>query len=215
MAKKYFIMFGPPGSGKGTQAEILGRKLSLPTISTGVLLRKEIENKTELGKKVESIIAGGNLVSDEIVAKMIETRLKEEDAANGAILDGYPRTLYQQDFLLNILKEILEAKIIPLLVDVSDDEVVRRLSGRRSCVCGATYHMIYNPPKNDETCDVCGAKLVVRPDDSPDVIKERLKVYHLNVDPVINYWKAGGKLVLINGEQSIGSVADEIADKLI
>ncbi len=208
-------MFGPPGSGKGTQAEILGRKLSLPTISTGVLLRKEIENKTELGKKVESIIAGGNLVSDEIVAKMIETRLRERDAENGAILDGYPRTLYQQDFLLNILKEIPEAKTIPLLVDVSDDEVVRRLSGRRSCVCGATYHMIYNPPKNDETCDVCGAKLVVRPDDSPDVIKERLKVYHLNVDPVINYWKAGGKLVLINGEQNIGSVADEIADKLI
>ncbi|MFA6106851.1 MAG: adenylate kinase [Patescibacteria group bacterium] len=215
MAKKYFIMFGPPGSGKGTQAEILGKKLNLPTISTGVLLRKEIKDKTELGKEVEEIIAGGNLVSDEIVAKMIETRLKEKDAENGAILDGYPRTLNQQDFLLNILKEISEAKIIPLLVDVSDDEVVRRLSGRRSCVCGATYHMIYNPPKQDETCDVCGAKLVVRPDDSPGVIKERLKVYHLNVDPVIDYWRTGGKLFLINGEQSIDSVADEIDKKLI
>ena len=208
-------MFGPPGSGKGTQAEILGKKLNLPTISTGVLLRKEIKDKTELGKEVEEIIAGGNLVSDEIVAKMIETRLKEKDAENGAILDGYPRTLNQQDFLLNILKEISEAKIIPLLVDVSDDEVVRRLSGRRSCVCGATYHMIYNPPKQDETCDVCGAKLVVRPDDSPGVIKERLKVYHLNVDPVIDYWRTGGKLFLINGEQSIDSVADEIDKKLI
>ena len=207
-------MFGPPGSGKGTQAEILGKRLNLPTISTGVLLRKEIENKTELGKEVESIMAAGNLVSDEIVAKMIDNRLKEKDAGQGAILDGYPRTLNQQDFLLSIFKKTAEAVVTPLLVDVSDDEVIKRLGGRRACACGATYHMIYKPPKNDEICDVCGTKLVVRPDDQPEVIKERLKVYHKNVDPVIDYWKKSGKLIIINGEPPIKEVAEEIEKRL-
>lgn len=214
MAKDFYIMFGPPGSGKGTQAEILGKKLNLPTISTGVLLRKEIENKTELGKKVESIMAAGNLVSDEIVAEMIDSRLKEKDAEQGAILDGYPRTLNQQNFLLNIFKVMPEAKIIPLLVDVNDDEVVKRLGGRRACACGATYHMLYKPPKNDEICDICGKKLVIRPDDQPEVIKERLKVYHANADPVIDYWKKSGKLITINGEPPIKEVAEEIEKRL-
>ncbi|MFA6171048.1 MAG: adenylate kinase [Patescibacteria group bacterium] len=214
MAKNFYIMFGPPGSGKGTQAEILGKRLNLPTISTGVLLRKEIENKTELGKEVESIMAAGNLVSDEIVAKMIDNRLKEKDAGQGAILDGYPRTLNQQDFLLSIFKKTAEAVVTPLLVDVSDDEVIKRLGGRRACACGATYHMIYKPPKNDEICDVCGTKLVVRPDDQPEVIKERLKVYHKNVDPVIDYWKKSGKLIIINGEPPIKEVAEEIEKRL-
>ncbi|MFA6393645.1 MAG: nucleoside monophosphate kinase [Patescibacteria group bacterium] len=214
MKKIFYIMFGPPGSGKGTQAEILGKRMGLPTISTGVLLRKEIGDKTELGQKVESIIAGGNLVSDEIVAKMIISRLKESDAAKGAIFDGYPRTMNQNKFLLDVLKEIPGDNIIPILVDVSDEEVARRLGGRRSCSCGATYHMIYNPPKNDETCDVCGAKIVIRPDDEPGVIKERLKVYHLNVDLVINYWRSNGRLIVIDGEPPIKEVAKEIEKKL-
>jgi adenylate kinase len=145
---------------------------------------------------------------------MITRRLKERDAENGAIFDGYPRTINQNKFLLDVLKEIPGDNIIPILVDVSDEEVARRLGGRRSCSCGATYHMIYNPPKNDETCDVCGAKIVIRPDDEPGVIKERLKVYHLNVDPVIDYWRSNGRLILINGEQSIRDVAGEIKAKL-
>jgi len=216
MQKTYLIFFGPPGSGKGTQVDLLAKKLKLPVVCPGELFRHEIEINSDIGKKVKKVVESGRLVSELITEKLVNNRLKKNDAKKGAIFDGFPRRRKQLNFLINKLKEIAtsEDKIYAILVDVSDKEVKLRLGGRRVCDCGAAYHLQYNPPKKDEVCDLCGKKLSTRSDDKPEVITDRLKLYHKQTKPLLDYWQKSGKLIKINGEQSIRDVAEEIWDQL-
>ncbi|NTU98917.1 nucleoside monophosphate kinase [Candidatus Falkowbacteria bacterium] len=213
--KTFIIFYGPPGSGKGTQVKLLAQRLQLPAISTGDLLRSEIKDQTELGKRVEAILASGGLVSDEIVQELIIKQLEGERTAKGAIFDGFPRRLSQQEFLLEQLGRVGgEAKIIPILIDVDDEEVVKRISGRRVCSCGAVFHIPNNPPKTDGICDVCGQDLVMRDDDKPEVIRQRLKAYHGEINPMLAYWQGTGQLVTVDGGQDIPLVDKELMEKL-
>jgi adenylate kinase len=211
MDKIHNIVFlGPQGSGKGTQAELLSKKLNLPQIITGEIFRREIAAGTELGKKAEEIGKRGELVPDEITNKIIAEEISKEQYRNGVIIDGFPRNLVQANALEQILK-ITEA----ILVNISDKEARERISGRRTCpVCGMVYHMKYNPPMRNETCDKCSEKLVVRADDTEEAIKKRLEIYHCDTEPVIYYYKQRGVLVEINGEQPITKVQEEILNKL-
>jgi adenylate kinase len=215
MQKKYFIVFGPPGSGKGTQVKSLAERLGLPAISTGDLLRTEIKKGSEVGLAVKELIAKGGLVSDEIVGELLVKRLRKSDTSRGVIFDGYPRRLSQQEFLLGHLsKKKPQPLIVPLLIDVSDAEVIRRISGRRACLCGAVYHIASKPPKESGKCDRCGGKLFVRDDDKPSVVKDRLKTYHKESAKIMEYWHERGQLIEINGEQSIKKVDAELMRKL-
>jgi adenylate kinase len=236
-AKKFILIFlGPPGSGKGTQAEMISKKIKLPTISTGELLREEIRAKTKIGRTVEKIIAKGKYAPEEIIEKIISKRIKKADAKRGFILDGFPRNKKQLNYLIEMLKIKRNLKrnriphrvsdffvisnrasdpfVIAILVDVSDKEVKSRLGGRRVCACGATYHIKFNPPKKKGVCDLCGSKLRIRDDDKPSVIANRLKIYHKEIAPIINYWEKNGKLIKINGEQSIKKVQKNILNSL-
>ena len=196
-------MFGAPGAGKGTQAERISVKLGIPMISTGAVIRSEIEKGSEIGKKVSGIIKKGDLVSDEIVLSMIEIRLKEDDCRNGFILDGFPRTVNQAEGL-----EKLGYSIDKVLdIDVSDDEIISRLSGRLECPkCHATFHKENKKPEKEGICDICGEKLVTRADDEPEVIKNRLNVFHEQTEPLKEYYSGKGLVVNIPG---VGTV-DEI-----
>ncbi|NTW22824.1 nucleoside monophosphate kinase [Candidatus Falkowbacteria bacterium] len=215
MQKKYFIVFGPPGSGKGTQVKLLAERLNLPAISTGDLLRTEIDRGTPIGLSVKALLAKGRLVSDEIVGELLLKRLRRKDTAAGVIFDGYPRRLSQQEFLLGHLStKKPEPSIVPLLIDVSDEEVVRRISGRRACLCGAVYHVASKPPKEDGKCDRCAGKLFIRDDDKPSVVKSRLRTYHKESAKILSYWRKQGFLIEINGEQPIKKVDGELMRKL-
>ncbi len=197
------IMFGAPGAGKGTQAERISAKYNIPTISTGAVIRSEIEKGSEIGRKVSGIIKSGNLVSDEIVLSMIEKRLKEDDCRNGFILDGFPRTVNQAEGLEKLGYGIDKV----LSIDVSDDDIIARLSGRLECPkCHATFHKTNKKPKKEGICDVCGEKLVTREDDRPEVIKNRLDVFHKQTEPLQEYYSEKGLVVNIPG---VGTV-DEI-----
>lgn len=237
-AKIFLIFFGPPGSGKGTQADMLAKKLKLPIICPGGLLRYEIELRTKIGKKVKPIVNSGKLVSEKIVGELVVQRLAKRDVKKGAIFDGYPRRQKQLDFLIKILLAagVSNAALLPskiagnvkgetsltnnkgniyaILVDVSDKEIKQRLGGRRVCDCGAVYHIKYNPPKKRDVCDLCGKRLSIRNDDNPAVIADRLKLYHRQTKPLLNYWQKRGNLIKINGEQSIKDVEREIKEKL-
>jgi adenylate kinase len=214
--KKILIFFGPPGSGKGTQAGMLGKKLKLPIISTGDLFRAEIKRKTAIGKKVKKILADGKLVSDIIVYKILDRRLLKNDVTKGFILDGFPRNKKQLDYVVRKIKKLTlkEDIIYSIFVDVSDKEVQSRISGRRICACGASYHIRYNPPRVKDYCDRCGAKIQIRKDDKPDVVRKRLKLYHKEIKPVLIYWEKEKELVRINGERSIGKIHSGIVKKL-
>ncbi len=215
MQKRYFIVFGPPGSGKGTQVKVLAERLGLPAISTGDLLRSEIEKGTPIGLSVKSLLAKGKLASDEAAGELLLKRLRRRDTAAGVIFDGYPRRLSQQEFLLgHLAAKRPEPLITPLLIDVSDEEVVRRISGRRACLCGAVYHITSKPPKEDGKCDRCGGKLFIRDDDKPSVVKARLKTYHKESAKILDYWHKQGNLIEINGEQTIEKVDAELMRKL-
>lgn len=216
MTKSFLIFFGPPGSGKGTQAQLAAKKLKLPVISTGDLLRQELKKKSQLGKIAKRYMDKGKLVRDEILEEMVARRLKKSDAAAGAIFDGYPRNANQQDFLLSKLRNVEKrgGKLLALLVDVSDREVASRLGGRRACVCGAVYHLKFNPPKRVGVCDRDGKKLFIRDDDKPRVIADRLKVYHRQSRSVLDYWQKSGKFIRIDGEQSIEKVWQDIEKSL-
>ena len=169
------IFFGAPGAGKGTQAEIVSKKLDIPTISTGNIIREAIKNGTEMGLSAKSYIDAGKLVPDEVVIGIIKDRLDKDDCKNGFILDGFPRTIPQAKAL-----DEMGVKIdVVLNVEVSDEDIVKRMSGRRTCPkCGSTYHIEFNPTKTEGVCDNCGTELTVRKDDHPDVVKSRLDVYH-------------------------------------
>lgn len=214
MPKSIIIFFGPPGSGKGTQADLLSKKTGWKKISTGDLLRAEIAAKTELGRSVDKLLKTGKLVSDKIVAELVGNGLKKK--MPGFIFDGYPRNMKQLKDLLEIFDKRLKKsdQTQAISVEVSDKEVKRRLGLRRMCVCGAVYHLEYNPPINEGVCDICGRKLFTRNDDKPKVIAHRLKVYHKEGEPILDYWHKQGKLIKINGEQPIKKIHEEIVDNL-
>ena len=194
------ILLGAPGAGKGTQADIISEKYGIPQISTGVILREEIAKGSELGNRVKGIIDAGNLVPDEDVVAIVKERLKQDDCKNGYILDGFPRTIPQAEALDKMLSE-LDSKIdIVISIEVADEDIVRRMSGRRVCKkCGASYHIEYNPSPAGENCGKCGETLSVRADDDPKVVADRLKVYHEKTAPLKAFYEKQGKLKVALG----------------
>jgi adenylate kinase len=210
--KKYIFFFGPPGSGKGTQVDMLGQYLEIPVLSPGELLRHEEEMHTKLGAKIQPLIDNGKMVPDRIVEEMVAKRLSKKDAVNGVIFDGYPRDMDQLEFICEKLRNKVKKDdlIAAFFIHVPDKEIKQRLAGRRVCDCGASYHLSYNPPKKADVCDLCGNKLEIRKDDRPAVIKDRLKYYHKSIRPLLEYWKKSGKLFKINGEKDIRDIHKEI-----
>ena len=194
------IFFGAPGAGKGTQAEIVSKKLDIPTISTGNIIREAIKNGTEMGLSAKSYIDAGKLVPDEVVIGIIKDRLDKDDCKNGFILDGFPRTIPQAKAL-----DEMGVKIdVVLNVEVSDEDIVKRMSGRRTCPkCGSTYHIEFNPTKTEGVCDNCGTELTVRKDDHPDVVKSRLDVYHSETEPLKAFYEEKGILRTVVGQKEL------------
>ena len=188
------ILLGAPGAGKGTQAEIISEKYNIPTISTGNIIRAAIKNGTEMGLKAKSYIDAGNLVPDEVVIGIIKERLAEDDCKNGFILDGFPRTIPQAEALDKMGFEIDHA----LSIEVDDAEIIKRMSGRRVCSgCGASYHTEFKKPEKEGVCNICGGELVIRKDDEPETVMNRLKVYHEQTEPLKDYYKSCGKLITV------------------
>ncbi len=201
------IFLGAPGAGKGTQAEIICKKLGIVSISTGNILREAMQNGTELGKKAKGFVDSGALVPDDVIIGIIKDRLAEDDCKNGFILDGVPRTIAQAEAIDAMGIQI--DKVID--INVSDSEIIERLAGRRVCPkCGAAYHVCSKPPKEDGICDNDGEKLIVRKDDRPETVKERLKVYHEQTEPLIDFYKSRGKLVVIEGQNGIEATTNAI-----
>ena len=194
------IFFGAPGAGKGTQAEIVSKKLDIPTISTGNIIREAIKNGTEMGLSAKSYIDAGKLVPDEVVIGIIKDRLDMDDCKNGFILDGFPRTIPQAKAL-----DEMGVKIdVVLNIEVSDEDIVKRMSGRRTCPkCGSTYHIEFNPTKTEGVCDNCGTELTVRKDDHPDVVKSRLDVYHSEKEPLKAFYEEKGILRTVVGQKEL------------
>lgn len=203
MRSNVFVFLGPPGSGKGTQAERLCKKMNLPHISLGDILRKEVREETEIGKKVKEILAAGNLVPDEITIGLTRSRVAEQDCKAGFVLDGFPRSGPQAEAFDKMPVDL--DKVI--YFDLSEEEVVKRLSGRRSCKsCGAVYHVAFKPPKVEGKCDRCGAELYQRSDDVEDAIRNRFKVYDQQTKPLIKHYEDLGKLVKIDANGSMDVV---------
>lgn len=194
------ILLGAPGAGKGTQAEIISERLSVPTISTGNIIRAALKAQTEMGIKAKEFIDKGLLVPDDVVIGIIRDRLKENDCKNGFILDGFPRTVPQAQALDDMGIEI--DKVID--IHVPDEKIVQRLSGRRVCSgCGASYHLLYKKPEKDGVCNLCGAQLVQRTDDREETVLERLKVYHEQTEPLVDYYRKKNKLVVVEGQEEV------------
>ncbi len=204
------ILLGPPGAGKGTQAKKIAESYALPHISTGDILRENINNKTKLGMKAKSYMERGELVPDELLITIIKERLSKSNCLQGFLLDGFPRTIPQADALQMILTESNKNLDAVLNIDVDDEELIKRLSGRRMCSCGASYHMMFNPPKNNEICDRCKRKLYQREDDKTDAIKNRLIVYKKQTQPLIEYYKEKSLLRTIDGGKDISQVFEDI-----
>ena len=198
------ILLGAPGAGKGTQAEVICKHLSIPAISTGNIIRAALKAQTEMGLKAKEFIESGKLVPDDVVIGIIEERLREDDCNNGFILDGFPRTVPQAQALDQMGFEI--DRVID--IEVSDEKIVQRMSGRRVCPgCGASYHLDYKPPKQAGICNVCGEALIRRRDDAPETVLERLKVYHSQTEPLIDYYRAKGKLRVVEGQEDIADTS--------
>jgi adenylate kinase len=211
MPELNLILFGPPGAGKGTQADRLRIDFRLPFISTGDMLRANVKDGTELGKKAKEYMDQGELVPDELIVAMVAERLGEPDAQDGFILDGFPRTIDQAEALDKQLSELKRHITAAVLIEVPDDEVIRRLSGRRVCVkAGHNYHVEFDPPKRDGICDQDGSRLVQRDDDKPDVIRNRLEVYHKQTEPLVDYYDQKGLMRRIDGTRSPDEVHDHI-----
>ncbi len=205
------ILFGPPGAGKGTQADRLRRDFQLPFISTGEMLRENVKEGTELGQEAKRYMDAGELVPDDVIVKMAAERLQEPDAQDGFILDGFPRTIEQAKALDKQLSELARRVTAALLVDVPDEEVIRRLSGRRVCVKGGhNYHVEFDPPKHEGVCDQDGSRLIQRDDDKPEVVKNRLKVYHDQTEPLVDYYDEQGLMRRIDGTRDPTDVHDHI-----
>ena len=194
------ILLGAPGAGKGTQAEVISEKYNIPTISTGNIIRAALKNGTEMGLKEKSYIDAGNLVPDDVVIGIIKERLAESDCQNGYILDGFPRTIPQAEALDQLGFGIDAA----LSIEVADSEIVKRMSGRRVCEkCGASYHTEYKKPAVDGKCNFCDGNLVIRKDDEPETVLNRLNVYHEQTEPLKDYYKACGKLLCVEGQEEV------------
>jgi adenylate kinase len=212
----YLVLLGAPGAGKGTQAKLLAKNVGLTHVSSGDLFRENIKNQTELGKLAKSFIDKGELVPDDVTIKMVEDRLSREDCDKGAILDGYPRTTAQAKALDGILAEMCDGQInlVPF-VKVPEEVLMARLTGRWTCkTCGHIYHTLFNPPKQDGICDLDGAELYQRPDDTPETVANRIKVYLEQTAPLIEYYREKGVLVEVNGDQGIEEVNQAILDFL-
>ncbi|MBQ8338521.1 MAG: adenylate kinase, partial [Oscillospiraceae bacterium] len=199
------ILLGAPGAGKGTQAEIISEKYNIPTISTGNIIRAALKNGTEMGLKAKAYIDSGRLVPDDVVIGIIKERLAQDDCKGGFILDGFPRTIPQAEALDNMNIAVDAA----LSIEVSDREIVKRMSGRRVCEkCGASYHIEFKKPTSEGICDACGGALVIRKDDEPDTVLDRLDIYHKQTEPLKSYYKESGKLLTVEGQ---GKVEDTTA----
>ncbi|GAA6513189.1 adenylate kinase [Merdimmobilis hominis] len=203
------ILLGAPGAGKGTQAEILSERLNIPTISTGNIIREALKNGTEMGLKAKSFMDAGQLVPDDVVIGIIEERLAKDDCKNGFILDGFPRTVPQAEALDQM--GIIIDKAID--IDVADEVIEKRLSGRRVCEkCGASYHIDNKPSAKGDLCEKCGGALVIRKDDRPETIKQRLSVYHEQTEPLEGYYKKAGKLYVVKGEGSVAEITAKVIE---
>lgn len=205
------MIMGPPGAGKGTQAEVLVKELGITHISTGDMFRAAIKEGTEMGKKAKEYMDKGQLVPDEVVVGMVKERLSQPDCVKGFLLDGFPRTLAQAESLSKTI-EALGIKLDGVInIDVPRERLMARLTGRRVCKgCGASYHVIFNPPKNDGVCNTCNSELYQRSDDNEETVSNRLDVYEAQTQPLIDYYKERGLLLNINGDQEIDKVLKEV-----
>ncbi|RZN68723.1 MAG: adenylate kinase [Candidatus Methanolliviera hydrocarbonicum] len=209
------ILLGPPGSGKGTQAKLIEERYGIPQISTGDMLRKAVEDKTELGIRAKHYMDSGALVPDELVIMITEERLKAEDCRDGFILDGFPRTVPQAEALDEVLNKMNEKIDNALNIEVKEDDIIRRMSGRRICKgCGASYHIIFNPPNEENICDLCGGELYQRDDDREETVRNRLKVYKDQTEPLTNYYREMGVLSSIDGGRKIEEISQLIEEIL-
>ena len=209
------IMLGAPGAGKGTQAKKIAAKYGIPHISTGDIFRANIKNGTELGKKAKTYMDQGLLVPDELTCDLVMDRIQQDDCKNGYVLDGFPRTIPQAEALDKALTDLGEKMDYAIDVDVPDENIVRRMSGRRACVgCGATYHLEYAPTKAEGICDVCGKELILRDDDKPETVTNRLNVYHEQTQPLIDYYTKAGILKTVDGTADIEDVFQAIVEIL-
>ena len=201
------ILLGAPGAGKGTQAEIISNTLKIPTVSTGNMLREAMKNGTELGRHVKSFMDNGQLVPDDVVIGIVEERVAREDCKNGYILDGMPRTIPQAAALEE--RGIHFDAVVS--IEISDDVIEKRMTGRRVCgSCGASYHVVANPPKVEGVCNVCASELVIRKDDKPETVRNRLKIFHEETEPLKHFYEALGTLKLVDGNQPIEAASQDI-----
>lgn len=209
------IMLGAPGAGKGTQAKKIAGKYNIPHISTGDIFRANIKNGTELGMKAKTYMDQGLLVPDELVVDLVVDRVNQKDCADGYVLDGFPRTIPQAEALTEALKKLGQKVDYAIDVDVPDENIINRMSGRRACVgCGATYHMVYAPTKKEGICDTCGGELILRDDDKPETVGKRLNVYHEQTQPLIDYYTREGILHKVDGTVDIDDVFGAIVKLL-
>lgn len=211
MSQLNLILLGPPGSGKGTQGERLQEDLELPYYATGDILRAAVRDQTEIGREAKAFMDRGDLVPDDVIVGVIGERLGGSEAEDGFILDGFPRTIPQADALDSKIDALGRRLTAAILIDVSDEEVVRRLGGRRTCTDnGHIFHVDFDPPEQEGVCDVCGGELIVRDDDKPDVIRNRLEQYHSKTEPLVDYYDGKGLLERIAGDASPDDVSDGV-----
>ena len=209
------IMLGAPGAGKGTQAKKIAAKYDIPHISTGDIFRANIKNGTELGNKAKTYMDQGLLVPDELVVDLVVDRVQQDDCKNGYVLDGFPRTIPQAEALDKALAEFGDKIDYAIDVNVPDENIVKRMGGRRACVgCGATYHLVYAPTKTEGICDVCGKELILRDDDKPKTVQKRLNVYHEQTQPLIDYYTKQSILQTVDGTVDINDVFAAIVEIL-
>ena len=205
------IMLGAPGAGKGTQAKMIAEKYSIPHISTGDIFRYNIKNGTELGKEAKKYMDQGLLVPDELTVKILLDRVAQDDCKNGYVLDGFPRTIPQAEVLEEALTKLGDRIDYAINVEVPDENIVKRMGGRRACVnCGATYHIEHVPPKKEGICDNCGSELILRDDDKPETVKNRLSVYHKQTQPLIDFYNGKGVLRTVDGTVDMKNVFNAI-----
>ena len=200
------ILLGAPGAGKGTQAEVICDKLGVPTISTGNIIREALSKGTEMGIKAKSFIDAGQLVPDEVVIGIIKERLAKDDCKNGFILDGFPRTVPQAealDAMGVVIHKVLD-------IEVPDETIIQRMSGRRVCRCGASYHVVYLPPKQDNLCDKCGDTLYIRDDDAEETVRKRLETYHAQTEPLKAFYAAKGILITVQGREDVEDTTADV-----
>ena len=211
MSELNLILLGPPGAGKGTQAERLVDDFDLPYYATGDILRQAVKDETELGKEAKEYMDRGDLVPDDLITRVVLERLDSEEAKDGFLLDGFPRTIPQAEALSDALKRVGRSLTAAMLIDASDDEVLRRTTGRRICVkAGHLYHVEFDPPKNDGTCDQDGSRLIQRDDDKPETVKKRLSVYHDQTEPLIEWYDTAGLLRRFDGNRTPEEVHDHL-----